>query len=817
MTSDFNGFTGDGKMTNVEVLDLTNTSTLARKFNTLGATGIEEIKIDANSKNFDVTNLSATGVTVDVSNASAANTTITVGYAAASGSTPAAASGTADELTVKFNDAGAAAVAATTTTAAVAQKTVTVKSAGIENLNVVSNGTANFVDLSVGTSKTVTVTGAADLNVKAVDATVTSVDASAATGDMTLNLSGATVATVKTGAGDDVVTLNNMEVNAALHGGAGTNKLVIDSTAAAAMTIQPEMTGFQTLQVQNLGGDLMVAGTSIMDLDTLLINDTLGKNVTIADLSVSSFTVDLVEQDGDTAAGTENITLTAAADLTVNTSTENDAMKGTFAKVINAANATSLALNVGADTKFGGTVTANKATSLVFTAGAKATVTGKVDAVKATSATITTASDTKTTFNLDEATSVSLKATDAQTALDIRAKKATTLEIDSAKAIVFAGTSDFSAVETVSFSGVGGLDMSAVTGLGAKAQSVLVEASNAKTAHTALGKDALTVKIDDYANADATNTGSATVVGSSLLANNITIGEDRAEVSVTGGIADDKVVYNTEFSSTTEGNVSINLGTISKNDTLTLANFNNDFSAATVTLTGVDKIEAANSSNSLTMNASVVSGQTIAIGSGTAFAAVNLNGSSAADTIDVSGLTVAGTGFVVDGGAGADTIILNSAQAKTTINIDVTSATGAYSSQSTTTAYDKITGFDGAGTKALIKISDTDGTVETFARKTDAYTAASTDTGVKGVAVVATKGIATFTIGNADGDGTDAYSVASLTEAISLLDAAITKVGEAVVFEYGSNSYLFAQNGDADVLVELTGVTGILDGANVIA
>jgi hypothetical protein len=56
----------------------------------------------------------------------------------------------------------------------------------------------------------------------------------------------------------------------------------------------------------------------------------------------------------------------------------------------------------------------------------------------------------------------------------------------------------------------------------------------------------------------------------------------------------------------------------------------------------------------------------------------------------------------------------------------------------------------------------------------------------------------------------------TLAEAISRVDAAVTTANEAVVFEYVGDSYVFVEAGGADVLVELTGTTGLngLDNVN---
>jgi hypothetical protein len=58
-------------------------------------------------------------------------------------------------------------------------------------------------------------------------------------------------------------------------------------------------------------------------------------------------------------------------------------------------------------------------------------------------------------------------------------------------------------------------------------------------------------------------------------------------------------------------------------------------------------------------------------------------------------------------------------------------------------------------------------------------------------------------------DGVLAIDDLSLADAIELANDTAVDPGEALVFEHDGSSYVFVQNGDDDVLVELTGLTGV--------
>lgn len=185
-----------------------------------------------------------------------------------------------------------------------------------------------------------------------------------------------------------------------------------------------------------------------------------------------------------------------------------------------------------------------------------------------------------------------------------------------------------------------------------------------------------------------------------------------------------------------------------------------------------------------------------------------------------------GTGAdVINGGTGVDAFIVVS---------DAT--TGAVSNDSTTTAYDKITGFGlatgtwtgastndtlsefqataagGANADILdINLEAAAGTAVTVAIEGDAADVASTvdNAGAAGAGATGTvtaavsKGILSISSTVA----TDFDTLAEMVAAAALVAATD---GETLGFQFGGNSYIFSQNGAADSLVELTGTTGVV-------
>lgn len=370
LKSNFTGFTGTGKLANVENIELTNSGTIGRSFDATGVTGAAKYVLNAGTADISLSNLAAAGITVDVVGQKAGTATI--------GFTTKAVEGTADALTVGVNGVGTAAVKDAAGAVTTAAKYVTVAASGIEALTVNATGD-NLVNLATAATKTITAAGTGSLTVEAVGA-VTSFDASGVKGAVTANLTGADVgllATVKGGEGNDVITvdLGDLTANATVSGGAGTNTLKL----SGAGTVQPTLSQFQTVELNGITGDSTISAKNVSDLATLAVKGTaLASVVTVAGLNTSALTVLTEGAQGGT------IQLTSPTVLTYNTTaTAADTAAKTqkaVATVITANEATNATINVGAYTTQTGDITVNKATAVTLNvATGKSTATPPVE------------------------------------------------------------------------------------------------------------------------------------------------------------------------------------------------------------------------------------------------------------------------------------------------------------------------------------------------------------------------------------------------------------------------------------------------------
>ena len=450
MNSNFTGFTGDGKLVNVESVNLTNAGTLARTFNAANISGVETYTLNAETAAINLSNLAAAGITVNVKDQASGATTI--------GFTTDAVKGTSDALTLGLKDVG------TVGEGSAADKYVTPTVTGIENLTVKATG-QNLVDLSgVADAKSITVTGAGTLDVNAVGSKVTSFDASAATGAVEADLdSSAALTAVKGGAGDDAFAVAKLAANATLEGGAGDDTLVLKNMSG---TLQPTMSGFETVQINGTNGDtLTLSAKNVQDLTGLELTGV--STVTLANLDATDFTVTGLGT-GDATTTKATLTLASAVNnLTINTEADEDKVEAKTAEAVTlnvtaSAEAASATINVGEYTATSGTLTLSKlsgdlqvnvASGLDKDGKETTNFAGTVSADTATSLTVDadgTLGDTTTTaaaFNVAKASSVTVDAANGGAA-KIQAAAATDVNITAGAAMDLTG-SGFAKAETV--------------------------------------------------------------------------------------------------------------------------------------------------------------------------------------------------------------------------------------------------------------------------------------------------------------------------------------------------------------------------------
>lgn len=288
LVTDFTGFT-TGSLSNVETVNLSNGSGAVRSFRAAGVTGVTTYNLQGQGATPAAINLTdlATAANLSVNLAgflgAAVPQAISLAFA-----TPAATAGSTDSLGLGFNALGTAATASTA--ALRVAPTVT----GIENINATVTG-ANHLDLGGLTGlKEFRATGAGSLDANMVPATLTLFDASALGGSVVLNLGNTgpgLLSSVRTGAGNDAVTLELADLAAAatVAGGAGvTDKLTV--VRAGGANLNQAITGFETLEFQ--GGTaattLVYNAAQSSDIQTLRFVNAGTSNATVVNLPAAS-------------------------------------------------------------------------------------------------------------------------------------------------------------------------------------------------------------------------------------------------------------------------------------------------------------------------------------------------------------------------------------------------------------------------------------------------------------------------------------------------------------------------------------------------
>lgn len=410
LDANFNGFTvtddpnTTGGMKNVENVELTNNGQIARTFSAKGSEGVTTYTLhagEAGTGAINLKDLAAAGVTVNVDGLKSNGTTVE--FAAG------ALSGAEDSMTFGLNNVGASAVSATADPTYVKLSATT----GLESVTVNASGT-NYANLEGLDAASVAVTGAGSLDIDAVNAKLTSFDASAATGTVSADLTGATeVKTVKGGAGDDTFTVKGLAVDAVLEGGAGNDTLVLDGVTGV---LQPTVSGFEAIGVKNSTG-MTLSAKNAQDFTTLQLEEA---KVTVANLSGGNFTVDSLGKEDGTSATTNEATIADAVDLTINVNAAAKAEKTQqVTSNVTASAATNAVINVGSNVaengafKFGAaqSVQLNVASNKVGDAE-QTSFDGTINAAKAQSLEVNAEGSlgTNATFNAAGASSVIINA-----------------------------------------------------------------------------------------------------------------------------------------------------------------------------------------------------------------------------------------------------------------------------------------------------------------------------------------------------------------------------------------------------------------------
>lgn len=488
LDANFNGFTvtddpnTTGGMKNVENVELTNNGQIARTFSAKGSEGVTTYTLhagEAGAGAINLKDLAAAGITVNVDGLQKGSTDVQFATGALTGDN--------DSMTFGLNNVGAAA-------SATADPTYVGLSAGtgLESVTVNASG-ANYADLSKLDAASLAVTGAGSLDVSAVNAALTSLDASAATGNVTADLSAATMQTVKGGAGDDTFTVKGLAPTAVLEGGAGNDTLIISKSGAA--TLQPTVSGFETIGIADNTGAITLSAKNAQDFTTLLLENTGSNKVTVANLSGSSFTVESLGTEKG-AATTNTAVIADAVDLTVNVNAGDDAEKAqTVTTDITAASATNAVINVGANAAAAGTFTFGAAQSVQLNVASnkvddaeQTSFNGTITAAKAQSLEVKAegALGANAKFEVASAASVVLDAAQGGTAA-IVAAKATDVRLTAGADLALTGSKLDAAQSVTVVQNDGKLDGSSTNLTGLNSLSVSGDGANSAVVFGNLG------------------------------------------------------------------------------------------------------------------------------------------------------------------------------------------------------------------------------------------------------------------------------------------------------------------------------------------
>lgn len=768
MSQGFTGFT-TGYVKNVESIKLNNKGTAALNFDATGVTGALEYVIDSTKGVISLSDLNALAE-VDVTGPTGTST-LTVAYDA----TSTVATGTqTDVQSLQVKDVGSIdsdGVASTTNA-----KYMTVNIAKVEGLAVETFGTANSLNLSgVTDAKTITVKGVGQTEIAAVGTAVTSFDASGAKGNVIANLTAAAdgaLTTVKSGAGDDTITvaMGDLSATATVDGGAGKDTLIV---TGAAGTIQPSFAGFETVTVSGISSALTFSGTNTSGIENVNVSGTNTAGASFVNMGEKALNVTTVGQQNNAlsadnkAAVTFNTNTAASATSTVTTNTGvTAAFDGATALTVNvgayadlqgnvsAAAAKDVAINVASkvvnsveQTKLTGVVTAGEATSFTVKAEGQLAAGSGISAAKATTGTLVTGSSSNADF-------------------DITAAKMHTLTVTAGKGLDLSG-STLTGLQNLTVTTAGAFTVGAVNLVDAAAVTVSGTAATSAATFAELGATGLTHNVNLTATGlkGGLTTGAikagtaAAAVDISGVTGNVTLGAITADAGITlnaktlgGTLANGAAAL-----TTTKGSISVDVSNAVKSVTL---------GALTTDGAGDVSLLAGNALSTVTVG--VITGKNVTV-----------NGSGALGAVTVGNGTTAGTDIV----AGASVTYSGSNLNDNGVNIATAADSTDFVANLTGGAKNEVITIAGAATQKSITVSGnlgagTNSVAVTLANQTSATTAQVVNlSGLTGSDKTTTT---TSTNLSAEVDGAITYTGSAMNDSITFAAAADVSHDKAI-------------------------------------
>ena len=847
LDANFNGFTvtddpnTTGGMKNVENVELTNNGSIARTFSAKGSEGVTTYTLhagEAGTGAINLKDLAAAGITVNVDGLQKGTTDVQFATGALSGAE--------DSMTFGLNNVGAAAASATADPTYVGLKATT----GLESVTVNASGT-NYADLSGLDAASVAVTGAGSLEASAVNAALTSLDASAATGSVSADLSAATMQTVKGGAGDDTFIVKGLAPTAVLEGGAGNDTLIISESGAA--TLQPTVSGFETIGIADNTGAITLSAKNAQDFTTLLLENT-GAKVTVANLSGSTFTVESLGAEKG-AATTNTAVIADAVDLTVNVNAGDDAEKAqTVTTDITAASAPNAVINVGANVAAAGTFTFGAAQSVQLNVASnkvddaeQTSFNGTITAAKAQSLEVKAegALGSSAKFDVANAASVVLDAAQGGTAA-IVAGKATDVRLTAGGDLSLIG-SNLAAAQSVTVVQNDGALTGNIDLTGLNSLTVSGDGANSAVTFGALGSDSNDYSLNVVASGLAAGFTSGAVASKgdisldfSAVSGDVTLG------TITGGadvsLAASQLGDNTFGAITATGSVDVQaIGLLGDQLTLGDITANGDNSNVSLVVDGtatVADLENISATGSVNVDLSGYMGEAFALSTikgadvtyvgadlvandlGTVTASsLNFTGGLEADTVILQGVAnETSLTATLDTGTGTDSVTVNGVASTETITVsgdlggDGESVTVNGSANVTSGMTINIGGLTGYAMSAITGTSSSDTIIG--GSGDDTITAGAVSFATAGSSEVpAVQGSAEYTFsGSLTGDDAETIQIGSVTSAAVPTGTDITTVTELVSFINTdpalSAAFVASENSGNLVITELAGKEG---------
>jgi hypothetical protein len=410
------GFGSGGFMKDVEIVNLaaTASSVTPKTFNFTGASGITTVNVGGANAVVNLSNISDVGLTVNLSGQTSG--TFEIGYAAN------AISATGSSMTIGVTDTGASG-------------TVSLLANGIVDLNLISYGTSNDINLgnAVNDLETVVVTGTGGVKIADMPDSVTAFDASGLAGDLDLVINV-----------DDMANL--VAAGQTITGGTGSNDSIeLNGSAIAAFT----STGIEELKFDGASGEVIVRATGMAGLTTLTYSG--GNTSTVPNISGlhnNGLTVNAINE----GASTQTYVISAGGTLAVNVNAD-PARVAAETKAANTFNFRStttdaVTVNVGPYVSASATYTVQGASSLDISVDSTSTFAGSANASASSTVNVSGAGSLSTaTISGEKVTTLNVNVGSGDMAFGGSA--ITTVSVTSGNDFTFNSGTNLSGVQTL--------------------------------------------------------------------------------------------------------------------------------------------------------------------------------------------------------------------------------------------------------------------------------------------------------------------------------------------------------------------------------